>query len=120
MQENQAVSALRQAGYQVENGPEINAQNGGQNGAETGIRIGAKTVKQADQVTAYKRVRTLLTTHCGMDAEKAALILTAAYTPEMDGHEEAKAFVERVSRDHGCGLYPDRPLLPNARQGVRA
>jgi len=120
LQGNQAVSALRQAGYQVENGPEINAQNGGQNGAETGIRIGAKTVKKADQNLAYKRVMGLLQTHYGRDAQSATLLMTAAYTPEMDGHEEAKAFVELVSREHGCGLYPDRPLLPNARQGVRA
>lgn len=107
-EKNQAVSALEQSGYRVENR------------GENGLRIGANTVPEADQQQAYKRVKKLLTERYGKDDGEATLLLTAAYMPEMPEHEQAKAFVERVSREHGCGLYTDRPLLPKARQGVRA
>lgn len=108
LQENQAVGALVANGFSVEKT------------GENGLRIGAVETPKADQVLAYRRVRELLVTRYGKDDFGAYRLLEAAYDKEAPEHVEAKAFVERVSRENGCGLYCDRPLLPKARHGGRA
>lgn len=120
LQENQAVSSLRQAGYSVENGAGNGGENGAESGLETGLKIGAKTVKKANPDFADQRLHKHLTQHEGKTDGEAWALLMAAYDPAHPDHHEAAELCERISRLHGYGWYRDRRPPSTARHGVRA